>query len=99
MKDLRDGIIRTPLPPMVTFHDDPLRLLRAVRFAARFGFTLHDVRIERVVADGMHFAGSLLMPHVRHGHSPNSTHLGCCLVRLVKICHDMLCQNDRNATG
>lgn len=43
--DLRDGIIRTPLPPMTTFQDDPLRVLRAVRFAARFGFTLHDVRV------------------------------------------------------
>lgn len=42
--DLRDGIIRTPLPPMTTFQDDPLRVLRAVRFAARFGFTLHEVR-------------------------------------------------------
>lgn len=41
--DLREGIIRTPLPPMVTFLDDPLRLMRAVRFAARFGFTLHEV--------------------------------------------------------
>lgn len=41
--DLRDGIIRTPLSPMITFQDDPLRVLRAVRFAARFGLTLHDV--------------------------------------------------------
>lgn len=41
--DLRDGIIRTPLSPMITFQDDPLRVLRAVRFAARFGFTLHEV--------------------------------------------------------
>lgn len=41
--DLRDGIIRTPLSPMITFRDDPLRVLRAVRFAARFGFALHEV--------------------------------------------------------
>ncbi|CBN74516.1 conserved unknown protein [Ectocarpus siliculosus] len=40
--DLRDGIIRTPLSPMITFRDDPLRVLRAVRFAARFGFALHE---------------------------------------------------------
>lgn len=43
MDDLRSGIIRTPLSPMLTFQDDPLRVLRAVRFAARFGFTLHEV--------------------------------------------------------
>lgn len=36
-------MIRTPLSPMLTFRDDPLRVLRAVRFAARFGFTLHEV--------------------------------------------------------
>ena len=29
--------IRTPLEPFRTFHDDPLRVIRAVRFAARFG--------------------------------------------------------------
>lgn len=41
--DLQNGVIRTPLSPMVTFQDDPLRVLRAVRFAARFGFTLDEV--------------------------------------------------------
>ncbi|KAM6498359.1 hypothetical protein JOM56_006307 [Amanita muscaria] len=40
LSDLRDGIIRTPLPPKETFLDDPLRILRCIRFAGRFGFTL-----------------------------------------------------------
>ncbi|OQR84657.1 tRNA nucleotidyltransferase [Achlya hypogyna] len=40
LKDLADGIVRTPLEPRVTFLDDPLRILRAVRFAARFQFEL-----------------------------------------------------------
>uniref|UniRef100_A0A7I4DW91 Poly A polymerase head domain-containing protein n=1 Tax=Physcomitrium patens TaxID=3218 RepID=A0A7I4DW91_PHYPA len=42
IKDLKAGIIRTPLPPKETFLDDPLRVMRAVRFGARFGFKLDD---------------------------------------------------------
>lgn len=36
--DIRSGIIRTPLPPLTTLLDDPLRALRAVRFASRLNF-------------------------------------------------------------
>ncbi|KAG8864757.1 CCA tRNA nucleotidyltransferase, mitochondrial [Tulasnella sp. 330] len=40
LDDLRDGIARTPLPPRETFLDDPLRVIRSIRFASRFGFEL-----------------------------------------------------------
>ncbi|KAG9314662.1 hypothetical protein JVU11DRAFT_5467 [Chiua virens] len=40
LDDLRNGIIRTPLPPLQTFRDDPLRVIRCVRFASRFGFAM-----------------------------------------------------------
>eukprot|EP00605_Chrysophyceae_sp_TOSAG23-4_P002850 GSChrysophyteH1.ASY1.ANO1.3139.1 assembled CDS len=42
LKDLRNGIIRTPLNPLVTFRDDPLRILRTIRFSARLGFAIDD---------------------------------------------------------
>ena len=42
LDDLWDGIIRTPLDPDITFSDDPLRMLRCIRFATRFNFFIED---------------------------------------------------------
>ncbi|GAB1429312.1 HD domain-containing protein [Ignavibacteria bacterium] len=42
VKDLSSGILRTPLEAAITFSDDPLRMMRAARFAAKLNFTLED---------------------------------------------------------
>lgn len=39
-QDLQDGVLRTPLPARQTFLDDPLRVLRLIRFASRFNFNI-----------------------------------------------------------
>ncbi|KAG8781294.1 CCA tRNA nucleotidyltransferase, mitochondrial [Serendipita sp. 398] len=42
IEDLKSGRIRTPLDPKTTFEDDPLRILRCVRFASRLGFDVDE---------------------------------------------------------
>lgn len=46
MTDLKKGLLRTPLPCEETFHDDPLRILRAIRFSITKGFTIPDEMAE-----------------------------------------------------
>lgn len=45
---LEQKLIRTPLDPDITFSDDPLRMMRALRFAAQLGFNIHPEACEAV---------------------------------------------------
>ena len=44
--DLEDGIIATPLDPEITFSDDPLRMMRCIRFATQLNFQIEDATYE-----------------------------------------------------
>lgn len=47
--DLEDGIIRTPLDPDITFSDDPLRMMRCVRFATQLNFYIEDETFDALI--------------------------------------------------
>ncbi|TCI95034.1 CCA tRNA nucleotidyltransferase [Tenacibaculum sp. M341] len=48
IQDLKDKIIRTPLDPDITYSDDPLRMMRAIRFATQLNFTIEENSLEAI---------------------------------------------------
>ena len=46
--DLQNKIIRTPLDPVITYSDDPLRMMRAIRFATQLNFTIEEHSLQAI---------------------------------------------------
>ncbi|NJM82158.1 MAG: CCA tRNA nucleotidyltransferase, partial [Tabrizicola sp.] len=65
LDDLRNGIMRTPLEPLQTFADDPLRVLRLIRFASRLGFAVDEAAQEAMKAPSVHQALKLKISRER----------------------------------
>tara|TARA_B100001250_G_scaffold373673_1_gene359944 strand:+ start:313 stop:1743 length:1431 start_codon:yes stop_codon:yes gene_type:complete len=56
LEDLQNGIIRTPLEPGITYSDDPLRMLRAIRFAANLNFKIEDQSLKAILENSHRIA-------------------------------------------
>ena len=48
IKDLNNGIIKTPLDPDITYSDDPLRMMRAIRFATQLDFMIEEKSLDAI---------------------------------------------------
>ena len=48
IEDLKQGIIRTPLDPSITYSDDPLRMMRAIRFATQLDFKIEERSLQAI---------------------------------------------------
>ncbi|WP_446051668.1 CCA tRNA nucleotidyltransferase [Zobellia laminariae] len=48
VSDLENKIIRTPLEPGITYSDDPLRMMRAIRFATQLNFTIEEASLQAI---------------------------------------------------
>ncbi len=70
VNDLKLGVVRTPLEPLQTFLDDPLRVLRTIRFATRFDFKIAE-EIFPAAQD----------PRVIVSYQTSKTSLGCSRVK------------------
>ncbi len=53
VKDIKEKIIKTPLQPGITFSDDPLRMMRAIRFATQLGFQIEENTLN-AIAENSH---------------------------------------------
>ncbi|KAL0460203.1 UNVERIFIED_CONTAM: CCA tRNA nucleotidyltransferase, mitochondrial [Sesamum latifolium] len=80
--DLKSGKIATPLPPKRTFLDDPLRVLRAIRFGARFGFVLDEELMVAAANIDVKAAFEVKISRERIGKEINLMSKATCILQL-----------------
>ena len=51
LQDLKNKILKTPLDPSITYSDDPLRMMRAIRFASQLDFTIEEKSLKAITSN------------------------------------------------
>lgn len=87
--DLQSGMIRTPLPAEQTFKDDPLRLLRCIRFSTRFGFQLDSDIIHAAKSEPIRLALKEKISKERVGIEVDKMLKGPDPLGSLKMIHDL----------
>ncbi|KAJ7785788.1 hypothetical protein B0H16DRAFT_1295113 [Mycena metata] len=89
IEDLKSGTIRTPLPPRETFLDDPLRILRSIRFASRFNFDIVPALVEAVQDPDIQKALVTKIKRERVGEEISKIMKGPDPTRGIQLLHDL----------
>ncbi|QPG75105.1 hypothetical protein FOA43_002446 [Brettanomyces nanus] len=89
LDDLRNGILRTPLDPIKTFIDDPLRCLRLIRFASNFGFIIDPEASKAMKLDSIRTSLDQKISRERIGTEFRKTILGGDAVYGLKLMRDV----------
>ncbi|KIM84665.1 hypothetical protein PILCRDRAFT_818258 [Piloderma croceum F 1598] len=89
LDDLKNGIIRTPLPPKETFNDDPLRIIRCIRFASRFGFDVVPELKEAALDPTIQEALSLKISRERIGEELDKMMKGRDPLRSIQLIQEL----------
>ncbi len=88
VSDLNRKIIRTPLDPSITFSDDPLRMLRAIRFAAQLNFTIDQTAITSITENASRIkiiSGERIVDELNKILSTDTPSIGFLLLHKTKL--------------
>ena len=93
LQDLENGILKTPLDPIITFSDDPLRMMRAVRFASQLNFKIEPVTFESIIANRESIENRLQRAHhrrVQQDHGLTETFRGIKITGTIRPVESIL---------
>jgi tRNA nucleotidyltransferase (CCA-adding enzyme) len=98
LNDLQQHRIETPLPPLETFTDDPLRILRVIRFATRFGYQVADDIYEATKNEAILRALETKLSRERIGVEVHKMLIGKNPLRAIELLCDFNCYHSTFTT-